>query len=134
MKQYVLGVLAVAVLVSILDYLIHNVLLMSTYEATAELWRPPEEFKGGLMALVTVLISACFVGLYAKFCSDKSLKAGVLFGLIFGLANGVSMGYGSYCFMPIPYSLALSWFLASTIEGTSAGAVAGLIVKGASES
>ena len=43
------------------------------------------------------------------------------------------MGYGSYSYMPIPYSLALGWFLASTVEGVAAGVVVGLIVKGDSE-
>ena len=39
------------------------------------------------------------------------------------------MGYGSYSWLPIPYSLALVWFLGTTVEGVVGGLVAGLILR-----
>lgn len=38
------------------------------------------------------------------------------------------MGYDTYCFMPIPYRLALSWFLATLVEVLTAGLMVGLII------
>lgn len=39
------------------------------------------------------------------------------------------MGYGTYSFMPIPYLLALGWFLGTVVETTVAGALVGWIIK-----
>ena len=48
---------------------------------------------------------------------------------MFGLVSGISMGYGSYSVMPIPYFMALSWFLGSLVEMGLAGWLMGVIVK-----
>jgi hypothetical protein len=39
------------------------------------------------------------------------------------------MGYGSYSVMPIPYHMALTWFLGSVVEASVGGMIAGLIIK-----
>jgi len=52
---------------------------------------------------------------------------------LYGAGYGISMGYGSYSFMPIPYSLALIWFLGTVVELTIGGVLLGLIVKEESE-
>ncbi len=39
------------------------------------------------------------------------------------------MGFGSYCYMPISFDLALSWFIATLVEITLAGLIVGLMVK-----
>ena len=56
-KKVVLAIVAVFVLCSVLDFFIHNVLLGSTYEATAELWRPMGEMKIGLMYVISAVWS-----------------------------------------------------------------------------
>ncbi|MBI2958826.1 MAG: hypothetical protein HYY28_00800 [Betaproteobacteria bacterium] len=82
-----------------------------------------------LLYVVTLVFSACFVAIYALLVGQKSLLSGIEFGALFGLATGISMGFGSYSFMPIPLSLAWSWFLGSWIEAIAAGAIAGAIVR-----
>ncbi len=39
------------------------------------------------------------------------------------------MGFGSYTYMPIPFSLALSWFFGAFIEMTVAGVIVGWLIK-----
>ena len=39
------------------------------------------------------------------------------------------MGYGTYSFQPIPYMMALTWFLGSLVEGILAGLIVGAIVR-----
>ena len=39
-KRIILAVVAVFIAWSILDFILHGLLLRSTYEATANLWRP----------------------------------------------------------------------------------------------
>jgi hypothetical protein len=128
LKKTIWAIIAVFVVWSFLDFLIHGVLLKSSYQATANLWRPEDEMIMSVMSVVTLVFSACFVTLYSHLINPKTLAAGVKYGLIFGLATGASMGFGSYCYMPIPISLAISWFFASLIELTIAGVVVGLMV------
>ena len=63
----------------------------------------------------------------------KSLAAGLKLGALFGLASGISMGWGFYGFMPIPLSLAWGWFLGILINYVLAGALVGAIVKSREE-
>jgi hypothetical protein len=128
-KRTVLAVIAVFVAWQILDFLIHNVWLMSTYEATAELWRPMEEMKMPLMMLVGLVTAVVFVCLYAWLIRPKSVFAGLSFGILFGIATGFSMGFGTYCVMPIPQKLAVAWSVGSLVETVLAGLLVGWIVK-----
>ena len=92
------------------------------------LWRPMEEMKQGLMYLVTLLTALVFVTIYARLISPKDVGRGLGFGLLFGVGTGISMGYGTYSVQPIPYFMALAWFLGTTIKATVAGLITGLIV------
>jgi hypothetical protein len=99
------------------------------YEATANLWRPMDQMNVPLRYLVSLVLAACFVLIYGLLAGQKSFASGVKFGALFGLATGISMGFGSYSVMPIPLALAWGWFLGSWIEAVVAGAVVGAMVK-----
>lgn len=129
MKKLLLSILAVFVAWQILDYLIHGVILMDAYESTKELWRPMEEMSMPLMMLVSILVAAAFCYIYYAFISNKSLNTALKFSLVFGLAMGISFGYGSYTVMPIPYSMAFVWFLGTVVEAVVAGLIVGMIIK-----
>jgi hypothetical protein len=128
-KRIVLAVLAVFVAWSAIDFVIHGVLLAQTYQDTAQLWRPMEQMKMGLMRVVVLIAATVFVCLYACFVGKKSVATAVKFGLLFGLGAGISMGYGTYAVQPIPYKIAITWFLGTVVETTVAGLLTGLIVK-----
>ncbi len=132
MKKFVYSVAGVFIAWSVLDVIIHGVLLQSSYDATQELWRPMEEMKMGLMSAVTLVVSAAFVGLYSM-TSSRSVASGLRFGVLFGIATGVSMGFGMYGVMPFPLSLAFSWFGGTLLETAVAGAIVGAILKEGSE-
>jgi hypothetical protein len=129
MKRTILALIAVFMAWSILDFVIHGLLLQSTYEATANLWRPMDEMNMPLMYFVTLAYTACFVAIYGLLVSEKSFPTGIKFGGLFGLAGGISMGFGSYSFMPIPLILAWAWFFGMLIEAIVAGALVGAILK-----
>ena len=129
LKRIVLAVLAVFVAWSVLDFVIHGVILAKTYADTAQLWRSMEQMKMGLMHVVVLISASVFVCLYAFFVGKKSLATAVKFGLLFGLGTGVSMGYGTYAVQPIPYRIAITWFLGTVVQTTVAGLLVGLIVK-----
>lgn len=129
LKRIVLAVVAVFVAWSALDFVIHGVILAKSYGDTAQLWRPMEQMKMGLMQVVKIITAAAFVCLYAFFVGNKSVKRGLLFGLVFGLGVGISMGYGTYAVQPIPYKIAITWFLGTLVSTGVAGLLAGWIVK-----
>ena len=128
-KRTIWAVVAVFIAWSILDFVLHGVLLRSTYEATANLWRPMDQINMPLMYFVTLVFTVCFVLIYGLLVGQKSLASGIRFGALFGLATSMSMGFGSYSYMPIPLTLAWSWFLGGWIEAVAAGAVVGAIMK-----
>jgi len=128
-KRTIWAVVAVFVAWSFLDFILHGLLLRSTYEATKSLWRPMDQMNMPLMYLVTLVLTVCFVLIYRLLVGQKSLATGIRFGALFGLATGISMGFGSYSYMPIPLTLAWSWFFGSWVEAITAGAIVGTIIK-----
>ena len=112
LKKYLLSVLVVFVLWSALDFVIHGMILSQAYQATASLWRPMAEMKIGLMYLSSLITAAAFVGAYALLVTDKSIKKGILYGVLMGLFSGVPMALGSYSYMPITCYIAWSGFAA----------------------
>lgn len=129
MKRFVLSVLAVFLAWSGLDFVIHGVILQRSYEATAQLWRPMNEMKTWVMNLVVLIASLAFVSVYARFFAQKGIRTGAEYGAWFGLGTGISMGYGSYAVMPLPYSIALAWFLGTLVEAVVAGIIIGAIIR-----
>jgi hypothetical protein len=128
-KRTILAILAVFIAWSILDFILHGVLLRPIYVNTASLWRPINQMSVTLMYFVTLVFTVCFVLIYRFLIGQKSLATGIRFGALFGLATGISMGFGSYCYMPIPLTLAWSWFIGSWVEAIAAGAIVGAIIK-----
>lgn len=128
-KRPLIAVVVIFIAWSVLDFVIHGLLLQETYAATASLWRPMEEMNMTLMYIVTLAYTVCFVAIYDVLVSEKSIATGIKYGALFGLAAGISMGFGSYTFMPIPWSLALSWFTGTLVEAIVAGALVGAIIK-----
>ena len=124
-KKLIYSVIIVFVVWSILDYVIHQMILGASYQATANLWRPMAQMKMGLMYVVVFLVSIAFVCLYALLVGNQGLKTGFFFGLLYGFGSGVSMGYGTYSYMPIPYHMAFTWFIGSVVEFTIAGLIVG---------
>jgi hypothetical protein len=130
MKRVILAVVAVFVAAQVLDFVLHGLILMKTYQETASLWRPMGEMKMGLMRLVGLVAATAFVVIYAGFLHEKSVVNGLKYGLIYGVGAGVSMGLGTYSVMPIPASLALGWFVGTVLTTTVGGLLVGLIVRG----
>lgn len=129
MKKVILSVLAVFVAWSALDFVIHGVILLSAYQATASLWRPMSEMKMSVLYLSVLIAALAFVCIYWRLFSQKGIATGLEYGLWFGLGTGVSMGYGSYSVMPIPYHMALVWFLGSLVEAILGGLIVGSIMR-----
>jgi hypothetical protein len=114
---------------SVLDFFIHELILGSAYEATAQLWRPMDEMKMYLIHFTVLISSIIFVYIYVQFFAKKDMVSALRYGLLVGLWIGISMGYGSYAVMPILYKIALVWFLGTLVKFTTGGLILGLTIK-----
>jgi hypothetical protein len=128
-KKILLAGFAVFVAWEVLDFVIHGLILQPTYATLPALFRPQAEMKMILMVAVVLLAALAFAAAYGWFVSPKNPMTGLKYGLVVGFGAGVSMGYGSYSAMPIPYVMALVWFLGSWIEFAVAGLIVGAIEK-----
>jgi len=128
-RKVLLAAIAVFVAWEALDFVIHGMILAPTYATQPQLWRPQAEMKMGVMFAAVFIAALAFSALYAYFVRPKALGAGVRFGLVWGIGAGISMGYGTYAAMPIPYAMALTWFLGTVVQALVAGALVGAIVK-----
>lgn len=129
MKKTLTATLVVFIAWLVLDFLIHGVILRAGYAATPGLWRGPAEAKVPVYILTVLIGAYCFCRIYSFWIQPKSVQTGFRYGIWFGVAAGVAMGYGTYAFQPIPYYMALTWFLGRTVETIAGGILAGALIK-----
>ena len=123
-----LAMVAIFAAWSVMDYIIHQIILSSAYAATATMWRPIAEMKLALIHAVVAFKTFVFVYIFSRFFADKGIGAGLVYGILFGLGTGFSMGYGTFAVQPLPHDVALTWFIGTAAEGAVAGLLVGAIV------
>ncbi len=128
-RKTIIAAVAIFILWSIIDFIMHGFILGSAYVDTANLWRPMEEMNIWLIYLVTVVTAGVFTTIYSLFIQGKRVTTALQYGLLFGLGSGFSMGYGSYAAMPIPSVIANTWFFGTLIKTALGGLLLGAIVK-----
>ena len=128
-KKFVIASIAVFVVWSIMDYVMHRMLLAHEYEVTAALWRPMEEMCMGMIYGITLISAFLFAAVYTFLINPKNTKNAAIFGLLWGLSIGIGAAYGSYTVMPLTLTMAHVWFVGTVLEGLAGGYVLSLIVK-----
>ena len=117
-KKVWIGFIAVFIGMAVTDYLIHGVILTSTYqsEPLKSLWRPDMMSKMWIFYVNYLIMSFFFTLIFSKGYEGKGMPEGVRYGLYVGLLMATPMAYASYVTYPIPYSLALQWFIYGIIQ------------------
>ncbi len=115
-KKVLTGFAVVFVLSEIMMFLIHGVLLASTYEAAKAAFRPDMQSLMWIYHVLAVVGAFFFTFVFSKGYEGKGIAEGVRYGLYIGIWMGTGMAYGSYSMIDIPYSLALQWFFYSIVE------------------
>ncbi|MBI3013031.1 MAG: hypothetical protein HYY63_05330 [Elusimicrobia bacterium] len=130
-KRRVLAGVAVFGILFVSDFLIHGVLLKGTYEATASLWRPMAEMQSLMWTMWTLYFVNAMVlpYIYSKGHDQDKTPAwqGLRFGLLIGLLMSSGMSLGVYLMIPIPATMALTWFIAGMIQFAVVGIAIALI-------
>ena len=113
------------------DFLIHGLMMKGAYEATASLWRPMGEMQGLMWTMWALYLVDALVlpYMYSKgYETGKSpVGQGLRFGLVIGLLLSTGMSLGTYFMIPLPLSMALTWFIAGMIQFTVVGIAIALI-------
>jgi len=137
MKKVFVGWIVVFVILSVLDMLVHGVLLTGAYATMQNVWRPDMMEKMWIIYLVRAITSFFISFIFSKGYEGKGIGEGLRYGLYMGLLLATPYAYGSYASFPIPYPVALQWFVYALIEYLLAGVALALVfgrLKGATVS
>jgi hypothetical protein len=129
--RLLIAFVAVYVLLEVCNFLVHGLWLASTYTSLAEVWRPPEEVQSKIWIIFVTdafwLFFFCYV--FARGYEGKGLVEGVRYGVIIGFFFVMSQSYNNYVIFPIPYGVALKWFLSGLAGCVVLGIVAAAIYR-----
>ena len=128
-KKLLVGFIAVYVAMVVTNMIIHVVILAPTYhtEEVARVMRPEAEAKTWIYFVTSAIISFFFTLIFSKGYEGKGIGEGLRYGLYVGLLMATPMAYDSYASYPLPYSLALQWFIYGMIQYLILGAVVAMV-------
>ena len=128
-KRFLIAGVAVYVVFEVLDFIVHGLILSSTYETMMDVFRPQMENYMWIMYITGLVFAFLFVYIYTKGREGKGVAEGIRYGFIMGLFM-LSIGmFNQYAVYEIPLSLAVQWFVYGMIQFMICGAVASLIYK-----
>jgi len=128
-KRYVAASLTVFVVSVALGYLVNAVILQSTYASIHGIWRADVQSKMWINAVSDFILSFVFVYVFVRGYQGRGIMEGVRFGLLMGLIFAIPAAYGTYVIIPIPYYLALEWFLYGMAQTLILGIVAAALYQ-----
>jgi hypothetical protein len=133
MQQGLLACLAVFVVVSVVEWIIHGGLLKEIYTQTATVWRPPAESKQLMwyMFVAYAIFAPFFTLIYTHGYERNKTgwEQGLRYGLLVGLMIGPMAALIWYMVLPIPGKLAFYWFLDTVVMMVAAGLAVGAIYR-----
>ena len=130
-KKLLVGFIAVFIGAMLTNFVIHQLLLGSAYRAPemVNLMRPVAESESNLWIhfVSAAFMSYFFTLIFSKGYTGKGIGEGVRYGLYVGLMVSIPMAYDTYAEMPIPYSLALQWFIYGVIQNVLLGILVAMV-------
>lgn len=95
LKRLLISGVAILMAWTVIDLLMHRLLLRTMYKENTSLWRPFDQLNVVLIYIVVFTLIATFVAIYWLLVRPKSLRVGLGLGALFGLALGRWLGVGS---------------------------------------
>ena len=114
---------------TVTSMIIHLGLLSSTYHLpeVMRIMRPESDGTMWIYFVTGLITSFFFTLIFSKGYEGKGIMEGVRYGLYVGLLMSTPMAYDSYASYPLPYSLALQWFLYGVAEYIILGIVVAMV-------
>ena len=81
------------------------------------------------MILTDLIWVYFFTFFFVKGYENKGIMEGVRYGAYMGIFVSLVFSYQNYVVLPIPYSLALQWFIYGFVISVILGVIAALIYK-----
>jgi len=132
-KKFWIAFVVVFIVLEILGYLVHGVMLAATYESEGikEIFRSMEEMdsRRWIMILTDLIWVYFFTFFFVKGYENKGIMEGLRYGAYMGIFVSLVFSYQNYVVLPIPYSLALQWFIYGFVISVILGVIAALIYK-----
>ena len=124
-KKLWIGFIVVYIVLALTNTLIHAVMLAPDYKVLADQGLMRGEEAGTIwIYFVTALFTAFFFTLiFSKGYRGNGIGEGVRYGIYVGLFLSVQMAYDSYASWPMPYTIALRWFLATVVQYVILGVI-----------
>jgi len=130
-KRFVPAFIVVFVLLEITSYIIHGVILSSTYmsEGIKEVFRADMGSKMWVMWVTDLIWSFFFVFFFVKGYENKGIMEGIRYGFYIGIFYFFVEAYQGFAMYPLPYSLTFQWFIYGLIQAIILGITVSLIYK-----
>ena len=130
-KRFTLAWIASMLLLTVTDFLVHGVVLMSAYEAHWDFGRSPEEmpFLPCIMKLVLWSLLTVWIYTFGIHPGRPGWLQGATYGFLMGLFFWVPYALANYSVLPIPTFFIGAWIGLGTIQMTLIGLVIGLIYR-----
>jgi len=132
-KKFWIAFIVIFVVYEITNFIVHGLILGPAYmsDDVAPLFRPQEVLEStSWLRLFTELVwSFFFIFIFVKGYENKGILEGVKFGIYIGLFYSFVWAYQSYWMYPMPYSLALEWFIFGLIQCVILGIIAAMVYK-----
>jgi hypothetical protein len=114
MKKTAIAVVAGFVLQMGCSYLLHSVILMNSYRATADLWRTDEAMghRMWVMIVAQFLFTLGAVLIYQRGVERKSpVGQGIRFGILLAMVSIIPDALINYVTIPVPHTIAFHWII-----------------------
>lgn len=126
-KKYVIASIAAFMTFQLFDFITHGIILSKAYEELSNVWRPDMMSNMWIIYTTSFVMSFIFTYIFTRSYKGKGIVEGVQHGVTIGLLLNVVGMFNQYAIYPIPFSLAIQWFIYNMISFTVAGIVVSLI-------
>jgi uncharacterized membrane protein YagU involved in acid resistance len=124
-KKFWIAFVVVFLVMNALNFVVHDLLLGPTYRAepVVSLFRPEAQQMLWVHFVTAFVFSFFFTLIFSKGYEGKGIMEGLRYGVYVGFLVAVPMAYDMFAVLPIPYHLALGWFLYGLAQYTILGVV-----------
>ncbi len=128
-KRLIIASIVIFIAVQIFDFIEHSLILRGAYQSTMGIWRADMNSVMWIMYVTALAFSFLFVYIFIKGYEGKGIFEGIRFGLLIGLfMTGINI-FGQYVIYPIPFNLAIQWFIYGMIRFVIYGIIAAVIYR-----
>lgn len=128
-KKFLIAFIVLYIVGGLLSFIVHELILGSTYQALSDIWRPDMERLMWVQFVTAAFFTFFFIYIFARGYQDRGIMEGVRFGLIIWAFLSIPSIYGQYMVYPLPYSLILQWLVYDLIILVILGILVSLLYK-----